>query len=124
MKPKYHINISASLCTVLAALAFSATAKGAVSVVNTSNTISGGAGLTVSATDLVNQGQPTFVNYTSSKTPSFGAGAINDGVALNNSNNATFYNLASLPTTLIFNLDVSSNILGYDITKIDSFAGW
>lgn len=99
---------------------------GGIVIENTSNSVPGGAGLAVSSTDLVNQGQPTFLNYTSSKTPQFGAGSVNNGVATNLTTAAAFYRTDGglLPTTLDFNLDVSINTGGYDITKIDSFAGW
>jgi len=99
------------------------TARGEVSVLNTSSDLSGGAGLVVSAIDLVNQGQATFLSYTEG-TPTFGAGTANEGTATNLTTSGTFYRSTQLPATLVFNLDVSTNTAGYDITQIDSFAGW
>lgn len=93
---------------------------------NTSNSVAGGAGLEVSSTDLVNQNQPTLVNHTSTPAPHFGPGTVNDGTATNLTSAAAFYRTGSgqLPAILDFNLDVSVHTAGYDITQIDSFAGW
>lgn len=124
--PRNQINTALSLVALSAVLAFTTTVNAAIIIQNASSTISGGAGLTVSSTDLVNQGQATFLNYTSSVTPDFGAGTVNNGVATNLTTAGAFYRAGSgqLPTTLVFNLDVSTNTLGYDITQIDSLAGW
>jgi len=114
--------LHAVLLTLLAATGISR----AVIVENSSNSEAAGAGLTPGSTDLVNQGRPTFLNYTSTPAPQFGAGTVNNGVATNLTTAAAFYRTGGnlLPATLDFNLDVSLHPAGYDITGIHSFAGW
>jgi len=88
----------------------------------------------VSATDLINSGQPTL-SLATVTTPFFGPNGTNDGLAgPNNSAQNTFFssgndfasNFTEADETAwaTYDLDVSSNPLGYDITSIESFMGW
>lgn len=126
MQPNRRTQSTLSLAAAMVGFGLAAIAEGGVFVQNSSNSVAGGAGLAVSSTDLVNQGQPTFLNYTSSMAPQFGAGTVNNGVATNLTTAAAFYSVAKslLPTTLVFNLNVATNRSGYTITRIDSLAGW
>jgi hypothetical protein len=112
------VSIATSLLLAAASLSQAETL-----VTNSFNSVAGGAGLAVSATDLVNAGQPTLAGYAESVAPQFGPFNANDGVATNASDAAGFWRV-SLPVTITFELNLSSNALGYDITRIDSFAGW
>jgi len=88
----------------------------------------------LSGTDLVNAGQATLSLGTTT-APFFGPAATNDGLAgPNNSNqNAFLSSGADLANSFTeadsrwwatYDLNVSVNILGYDITSIESFLGW
>lgn len=81
----------------------------------------------VSATDLINQGEPTFLSEVSVGFTSFAGSAtanLNNGsIGGSLSNPDLAFDLdATWKTT--FNLDLTTGPLGYDITQIDSFAGW
>ncbi|MCP5537879.1 MAG: PEP-CTERM sorting domain-containing protein [Akkermansiaceae bacterium] len=84
----------------------------------------------ISSTDLVQTGAPTFANRSYSATPhsAFG-GATSDGVHDGgtgdaNTSNCTFWVVGNLPMTITFDLNVATNTLGYDITSVDVFQGW
>jgi hypothetical protein len=115
------------LTAAMAGLSIATSAYGAVIITNTSNSTPNAEGLTASATDLVNQGQSTLASpYTSSTAPNFGAGTVNDGQAAVSVNDAAFYwtSESDFPATLVFNFNVGVNTLGYNITQINSLAGW
>lgn len=127
MKPSSPIKNMLSLSVSMAGLSIANIADAAPFYINISNSTPGAADLNPSSTDLVNQGQPTLASpYTSSTTPNFGAGTVNNGKAARNTADCAFYRTTNkaFPATLVFNLNVSSNTLGYNITQIDSFAGW
>lgn len=81
----------------------------------------------VSATDLINQGQPTFLNQSStgftvssgSSTANFNNGTL--GASLTNADLAWDSDGAWSTT---FFLDLTTSPLGYDIANIRSYAGW
>jgi len=132
MKPsspiKNMLSLSVSMVSLsIAILCIANIADAAPFYINASNSTPGAADLKPSSTDLVNQGQPTLASpYTSSTTPNFGAGTVNNGKAARTTSDCAFYRTSNkvFPATLVFNLNVSSNTLGYNITQIDSFAGW
>jgi hypothetical protein len=127
MKSSSPIKNMLSLSVSMAGLSVFNIADAAPFYINTSNSTPGAADLKPSSTDLVNQGQPTLASpYTSSTTPNFGAGTVNNGKAAKTTSDCAFYRTSNkvFPATLVFNLNISSNTLGYDITQIDSFAGW
>lgn len=85
----------------------------------------------VSATDLINQGQPTppsvvTVNYLG--LAGSNVAAMTDGWVGTASSNPTIafdYNDATPGAwTTTYTLDTTVNTLGYDITSIQSFSGW
>jgi hypothetical protein len=114
--------------TVALLLAAASTVHAAVIQTNTFNSISGAAGLVVSTSDLVNAGQSTLTSYTESSTaaPVFGANNANDGLVAGTTGPAAagFWRSVALPLTITFTLNLTANTNGYDITKINSLAGW
>ena len=127
MKPSSPIKNMLSLSISIVSLPIATIADAAPFYISTSNSTPGAADLKPSSTDLVNQGQPTLASpYTSSTTPNFGAGTVINGKAARKTTDCAFYRTINkaLPATLVFDLNVSSNTLGYNITQIDSFAGW
>jgi len=88
----------------------------------------------MSATDLVNAGQTTL-SLATITTPFFGPNGTNDGLAgPNNTTQNTYlssgadlansFTEAEGKSWATYDLDVSVNTLGYDITSIESFMGW
>jgi hypothetical protein len=77
--------------------------------------------------DLINTGQTTLVSAVTNRTPSFGFAGINNGVnnspAVNQTNN-TFFNVSQTPTSVTFRLNTGTNTNGYDLSSIQSLAGW
>jgi len=95
------------------------------------NTAAGAYMSDIQTTDLVNQGQSTFGTLTSDKTPdnSFPVTGLNNGYgglsqSGTNGNNETFYNTPSWPVKITFNLNIGVNTAGYDITQVQTIAGW
>ena len=81
----------------------------------------------VSSTDLINQGQPTFLNQTSTDfTVSAGSDTanFNNGTAGNASTNADLAWDADGTWATTFNFDLANAPLGYAINNIRSYAGW
>ncbi|HBM85961.1 MAG TPA: hypothetical protein DD423_04115, partial [Opitutae bacterium] len=82
-----------------------------------------------SATDLVNQGEATYAGFTVSDNRS-GDGAAddgsNDGATAETFESMTWFKASDgqFPATVTFDLDVSVNIAGYNISEINSIAGW
>ena len=78
-----------------------------------------------SGTDLVNQGQETLLNVTSSQIPQDGFPLLGvyDGFYSNGTSTNTFFR-QGFPVELTFNLEVSTAPDGYDITSIETFMGW
>ena len=70
----------------------------------------------ISATDLVNAGQPTLTSVVAPAVNGGSIAGLNDGTA----GSWAWY----VTSTITFNLDTTVNTQGYDITKINSFAGW
>lgn len=90
------------------------------------NTYGTGNDLTVSSTDLINNGQPTVVNVTTDYVPlnsGYGAATVlTDGIASGGDSFRTLpSNLQSF--TITYDLNTVSSPLGYDITSIFSVAG-
>lgn len=89
---------------------------------------------TLSSTDLINRGQPTLAGATVGVAhASFPAAGLNDGSSTNDvSGGNTFFPLTSPASfngtdgtvAATFDLNVSGNPRGYDITSIRSFMGW
>ncbi|MBK1881233.1 hypothetical protein JIN85_02335 [Luteolibacter pohnpeiensis] len=80
-----------------------------------------------SATDLINNGQSTLASVTATSTSAtFPATGINDGVYANSpyAANTYFQATTDFPAEVTYDLDVSVNTNGYDITSIDTFMGW
>ena len=80
-----------------------------------------------STTDLINAGQSTLSSATVSATSYIFTGtAINDGNYSNTNADNTFFAVATgaFPATATYDLNVTVNDLGYDITSIKSFMGW
>lgn len=79
-----------------------------------------------SSTDLINAGQSTLASTTVSTTfnAGFGPGGINDGDYSSSATNADNTFFTAFPATATYNLNVSVNTLGYDLTSIKSFMGW
>jgi len=87
-----------------------------------------GAAAVTSATDLANQGQATFASstVTANKSGETPEESFNDGVTAASFDNMTWFldGDGHFPATVTLNLDVSSNTAGYNITEINSIAGW
>ena len=89
-----------------------------------------GAAAFTSATDLANQGQATFASSTVSanQDPGTPEGGFNDGVTDSNKGSMTWFRDDVQPTQfpgeIVLNLDVSTNSAGYNITSINSIAGY
>ena len=83
-------------------------------------------GYTVSSTDLINLGQATFSSQTTSEFTAGGGDPsyLNDGNLGTASviDPGTTYSSTAFSTT--FNLDLTTNTLGYNITNINVYAGW
>jgi hypothetical protein len=82
----------------------------------------------ISATDLVNAGQPSLSSVSApSPSSGFPSSGLNDGSAAANANE-TFYPSSALPATVTFTLNTNSltggSATGYDITEINSIAGF
>jgi sialate O-acetylesterase len=87
-----------------------------------------GAAAVPSATDLANQGEATFASSTvsanrSGETPEE---SFNDGITAENFHNMTWFLAGDghFPATVTLNLDVATNTGGYNLTEINSIAGW
>ncbi len=80
----------------------------------------------VSDTDLVNDDQATFSSLTSSPAGlTFGNVAnLNEGTPGVTNDLSTVAAHADAPWSVTFTLDVSTNTLGYDITRIATYTGW
>lgn len=80
--------------------------------------------------DLVNAGQSSLdsVVGTPAETGFFsGLSGLNDGFINSQTENPqgkTYYEPTLLPGTVTFELDITVNAFGYDITDINTFAGW
>lgn len=90
-------------------------------------------GFPVTATDLVNQGQPTFTNQTTSGYAAFtnaGLGGTTTTDALNDGSAGTSDNLPSSAFDLdgtwtsVFHLNTATNTQGYQINQIQTIAAW
>ncbi|BDS08733.1 hypothetical protein NT6N_37730 [Oceaniferula spumae] len=80
----------------------------------------------ISTTDLVHIGQSTYSGRSYSVSPTFGSNGVNNGGINVSTSNSTYWNDATLNSqpTVTFDLDVSTNTQGYDITAVDVFQGW
>ncbi len=118
-------------CAALAAFALNAYAAPIVQM--NANDASTQTAYPASATDLINQGQATFLSETSTGFSSLAGSntaAMNNGVL----GSVTPGNpVADLPDTAVdldgtwtttYALNISTNTLGYDITNIKTIAGW
>lgn len=90
----------------------------------TQNAFTGG----IVADDLVNQGQATLSSYDAG-APFTGGGwattGLNDGAGnTSSSTDNVYYNDSGVASTIQFDLDVSVNTLGYDLTSIIVYSGW
>ena len=70
-----------------------------------------------------NNGAATLASATTSSL-NFGPVGHNNGVAASDTTNATFFGNANLPGTITYTLDTSTNWYGYDVTQIQTIAGW
>lgn len=78
-----------------------------------------------SATDLVNTGQPTLINATTTTLPiGFGFPGVNNGVAATDVAHSAFYRTVDTPASITFNLNTAINTNGYAIQSINTLAGW
>jgi len=77
----------------------------------------------VSATDLVNQGQPTLASITSDYVQTGDWGTVD---VLNNGQNFSTFSSATFggAFTVTFALDLSTNVFGYDISEINTYSYW
>ncbi|MBT3191485.1 MAG: hypothetical protein HN341_02915, partial [Verrucomicrobia bacterium] len=89
--------------------------------------VSGAAAVT-SSSDLANQGQATFTNstVTADKGGETPEESFNDGITAEDFANMTWFldGDGQFPATVTLNLDVTTNTDGYDISEINSIAGW
>lgn len=115
------------ISTAVAAFAAHMASSQAAIVVNTTYTDVAGATPTVSSNDLA---ATQFQSSSSTGTDAMGTarhaemfnGTIGD--AANANTNATDWVRFGTTNTITLNLDISTNTLGYDITGIDTIAGW
>ncbi|MEN8871009.1 MAG: hypothetical protein ABF380_09230, partial [Akkermansiaceae bacterium] len=78
----------------------------------------------LSASDLINAGELTLEASTISPE-FFGPTGTNDGASEIGSGTNTFFAAAdNFPATAIYDLDLTTNTAGYDLTSIESFMGW
>jgi hypothetical protein len=84
-----------------------------------------------SSTDLINAGQSTLSSATVSAVfdnaaPPFPATGINNGNYSDTFADNTFFlrEQGNFPATATYDLNVTVNLLGYDLTSIKSFMGW
>ena len=107
---------------------YGATAAPSIVQSNATYTDLSGAAAAASATDLVNQGQATFSSssVTANQKGETPEESFNDGVVAQDFANMTWFLDAAgqLPATVTLNLDVSTNTHGYNISEINSIAGW
>jgi len=80
----------------------------------------------ISTDDLINTGQSTFLSQdiTGSANSTGVPSNLNNGSTGTATTHATAYWDHSNVWSTTFNLDTSSNTLGYDITEINTVAGW
>ena len=87
-----------------------------------------GVAAAASAIDLVNQGQATLSSssVTASRRPENPEQSYNDGIAALDFANMTWFldRDGHFPATVTLNLDVSTNTEGYNISEVNSLAGW
>lgn len=121
MLTRFHHTLCLSLF-----ICFSSTTLGGVQVTSQHSTSALNYTGSPSNNDLINSGQPTLSSSTVSTThPSFPRGGITDGNYSNTLSHNTYFAVGShFPATATYNLDVSVNTSGYDITSIQSFMGW
>lgn len=114
------------LLTLTAALVSTIGANAAISL--TTQTAASGTpfDVNISTTDLINQGQATFSSSSTSQSTSFGGAETgNDGVPTSNNDTVYDNNLNGAASLILtYNLNVSVNTLGYDITSIETFYGY
>jgi len=129
MVPPHFYSTSRRIAVIAATALFAASAGLQAAVILNDN---GGAttGETawdsmISDSDLVNTGRPTFLSV-DAPDGGFGTSSVGlqDGVNTNLQlvPNMTFY--SAFPSSVTFTLDTTVNTLGYDITTINTFAGW
>ncbi len=107
---------------------FEVTATSTIVQTDATYTDVSGAAAVTSSSDLANQGQATFTNSTvtanrGGETPEE---SFNDGVTAEDFANMTWFldGDGNFPATVTLNLDVTTNTDGYDISEINSIAGW
>ena len=113
--------------TLFLGLLSAVSAHGAIVLTESNTTVAGTNSALVSNSDLVNNGAATLSGVTSTAThASFPAANLNDGAAgASVVADSTYYvSPGNFPATVTFDLDVTTNTLGYDLTSIDTFMGW
>ena len=103
-------------------------ASAAVMEVDTSSTSETNFDANILATDLVNQGRPSFASIAATGSPSFPATGSNDNTATH-TNGLTYWGGThaageDLTYTLNTNPGTGGSATGYDITSINSIYGW
>ncbi|MGJ8723912.1 MAG: sialate O-acetylesterase [Roseibacillus sp.] len=89
------------------------------------SSVSGAYSDDASATDAINDGNPTFASEVQTTGVNFGPTGLNDGTALGTGNVLnTYYDNIKFPATVTFALDTTLVPTGYDITGITTIAGW
>jgi hypothetical protein len=126
MKTTYKtLTLQALLATVVA-WSYATNAMATLVYTNQNSTTNTGAfDASVSGTDLINSLQSTFLSASHSGWFGGSGPALNDGSAGTGfgAPGSAYGQYASNPSTT-FNLNISVNTLGYDITEIHSFAGY
>ncbi len=120
--------VGITLLAIAAALSLATGAWAGVTQVNQS-AIGSEVAFPVSGTDLINQGQPTFVSQVSNYSSPYGSVAnLNDGVPGVNSADvsATAFQPGGFTSTFNLNTNAATggSATGYDLSRIDTFAGW
>lgn len=104
------------------------TSNAAIDITGVNSPLDAFYGSDVSNSDLINSGSPSLSNVTYSQAPWFGPNAHNDGSVgiVNNTSTITWWRGATAGSTysITYELDTSSNTLGYDINSIQTINGW
>ncbi len=109
----------------LGILGGSGSADAAIVQVTTYDHTSQGSFFPISTDDLINTGQATFLSQDTTGSANAGVPSnLNNGSIGTTGVSATGYWDHSNAWMTTFNLDTSTNTFGYDITEINTLAGW
>ncbi len=113
------------LAALLAVCLLPAISAAAIVQVTTYDHTSQGSFFPISTDDLINTGQATFLSQDTTGSANAGVPSnLNNGSIGTTGVSATGYWDHSNVWSTTFNLDTSTNTLGYDINEINTLAGW